>query len=364
VTGSDPHIGRSNDDRRELLLSVLHVGPGFRDAVSALRVLQWDSEPLIVLTLDDTRAILERHEHGGISDDDLELWADALEVRDDVNLEFTYEELLRQCLFELSTPALSIDGIAKLAHVWRERLAVARAATQRDDDRIAVLWSAIEDYPGLYDFESELRSIRPAGQSTRELARTLVREMLIAGELRLLAPPSELGVTGAALDIAEALAAVELAQNWEPAATEDAAVRLTATETGEEAYRDLVDARTTVAALRAFVASVDGAGAVLNEHERDNGEILTYLLMADLRRYFVQLVQAGKCRRAADTLLAVETLAAHRARGVRDVVEDSFIQALALASDEPEHAALVAMRKGMGPETASMLQRFEGREGT
>lgn len=178
-------------------------------------------------------------------------------------------------------------------------------------------------------------------------------------ELCLLAATSELEGIGPALDTSEALAAVDVAQNWEPAGFEDAAVRLTATEEGGKVYRDLVDARTSVAALRAFVASVGGADAVLAAHERENGEILTYLLMADLRRYFVELVERGDSRLVADTLLAVEALVDHRSPAVRAVVGDSFIEALALASDEDEHAALAAMRNGMGPETARMLRPLD-----
>jgi hypothetical protein len=110
----------AEDERRRLLERIIGAGPSLGDDVRALRALPFDvDEPVVVLTVAQACAVLARHAAGALSDAELELWADALEIRDDVGLE---QELLRECLFELSSPELSDRPMAGLVEGWRARL--------------------------------------------------------------------------------------------------------------------------------------------------------------------------------------------------------------------------------------------------
>jgi hypothetical protein len=96
------------DERTEAVrdLVELRVPPG--QAAASLQRFPWDSDvELRTLTRVDAVRALRRYGAGGLSADELEQWAQALEGRDDVGLEDGYEDLLKDFLFELSTPELT-----------------------------------------------------------------------------------------------------------------------------------------------------------------------------------------------------------------------------------------------------------------
>lgn len=109
------------------------------------------------------------------------------------------------------------------------------------------------------------------------------------------------------------------------------------------------------AALRGLVGQVGGADAVLAEHVATFGEVIPHLLMADLRRFFVDLVEAGDVARVAVFAAAVEGLASSADSDVRNVVEVSFVEDLVLGGNERDRAAVEAMRPLIGPATAAAL---------
>jgi hypothetical protein len=93
------------------------------DDIRALDRFPWDAaEPLVVLTVLRLRHVLARHEQGLLTDDDLEVWAEALEARDDIGFEHAHRETIRECLFELSTPLLTGKSEAEVGEEWRARL--------------------------------------------------------------------------------------------------------------------------------------------------------------------------------------------------------------------------------------------------
>jgi hypothetical protein len=95
-----------------------------REDVGRLRTFPFDADdPLVILTIDGAVEVLDRHAAGVINDDDLELWADALEMRDDIQPEPSHDDLLKEFLFELSAPVMTSMPIAELATQWRRRLA-------------------------------------------------------------------------------------------------------------------------------------------------------------------------------------------------------------------------------------------------
>lgn len=106
-----------------------------------------------------------------------------------------------------------------------------------------------------------------------------------------------------------------------------------------------------------FIETVPPARPVYEQHVRD-GEILPHVLMADLRRMFVKLVEAGKDDDVKQFLEAIETLAASPADSIRNVVDISFIEDLVLG-DSGEVHALNAVRERLGPATAAQLAATE-----
>ena len=71
----------------------------------------------------------------------------------------------------------------------------------------------------------------------------------------------------------------------------------------------------SVRAMYRFASSVRGGEEVLNIHIDDNDEVPPHLLMADFRRFFVDLVDEGDDGRVREFLVAIEALASSDERG-------------------------------------------------
>lgn len=108
--------------REELLRDLI----GFRRPVADVRLalggFPWDSDELVTLTRANATDVLDRYLDGELSAGDLEAWADALELRDDVGFERESAPELGQLVFELANPLLASPITADMARVWRTRL--------------------------------------------------------------------------------------------------------------------------------------------------------------------------------------------------------------------------------------------------
>lgn len=107
-----------------------------------------------------------------------------------------------------------------------------------------------------------------------------------------------------------------------------------------------------------FIEAVPFARPVYEQHVRDNEEVLPHVLMADLRRMFVDTVEAGNDDEVKWFLEAIETLASSLADSIRNVVDVSFIEDLVLG-DRREVRALNAVRGALGPATAAQVTATE-----
>jgi hypothetical protein len=107
-----------------------------------------------------------------------------------------------------------------------------------------------------------------------------------------------------------------------------------------------------------FVEALPFARTVYEEHMRDNDEVLPHVLMADLRRLFVDLVEAGREEDVTRFLAGIETLAASPSESIRNVVDVSFIEDLVLG-DQGETRALHTVRPLLGPATAAQVAATE-----
>jgi hypothetical protein len=94
--------------RKQLLQSLLAFNAPVANVMEPLKKFGWDSETeLVTLTRDDIASVLKRYLSSELSASDVEDWANALEIRDDVGYEVGYEDLLSDVVFDLANPALN-----------------------------------------------------------------------------------------------------------------------------------------------------------------------------------------------------------------------------------------------------------------
>jgi hypothetical protein len=116
-----------NRTKRSILLNQLIARE--RPPAGLLRDLAsfgWDlEERLAILAREDVSRILSGFLTHDISAKDVEEWANALEIREDVGLEHGYGELLKEVIFELANPLLTEPITHDRVKRWIELLETA-----------------------------------------------------------------------------------------------------------------------------------------------------------------------------------------------------------------------------------------------
>ncbi|WP_328647404.1 hypothetical protein OHS58_05810 [Amycolatopsis sp. NBC_00348] len=112
-------------DRAAALLDILELHRSVPDAVRELSRFDFDGEEdLVTLTPAHVTAFLRGYLSGALTENDVEVWAEALAGRDDVGLLEGYGNLLKQVLFELSTPEINEPIGFEMARRWVERFGI------------------------------------------------------------------------------------------------------------------------------------------------------------------------------------------------------------------------------------------------
>jgi hypothetical protein len=109
--------------REELVRELVALAAPVAQLRSELAGWPWDSEPLVTLTAKNATNVLARYLEGEVSLAELRAWADVLEARDDVALQTSCRDDLRQMLFELSTPEIFQPVTVEVVRAWLDRLA-------------------------------------------------------------------------------------------------------------------------------------------------------------------------------------------------------------------------------------------------
>lgn len=112
----------ADDDRITALEDLLLMRIPPAEARQHLRRFTWDSEPLVTLTRADLERVLDEYLKGRISAEVVEAWAEALEGRDDVNLETGVELVIKDVVFELANPEITARLSASGAEGLKRRL--------------------------------------------------------------------------------------------------------------------------------------------------------------------------------------------------------------------------------------------------
>ncbi|NIL61431.1 hypothetical protein [Salinispora arenicola] len=99
----------------------LDMTPGA--ALTALAGYGWDSgEDLVMLTTTDLRRMLHRYLGGELTEDEWQLWAEALESRDDIGFDDETAEVIKEFIFQSATPEIFEPLSPLLARRWLSRL--------------------------------------------------------------------------------------------------------------------------------------------------------------------------------------------------------------------------------------------------
>lgn len=96
-------------ERKAALRSVLSLSQPLDEALRRLRAFEyaWPHSPLVELDCADVITVLERYLAGTLEVSQVELWAEAIEGREDVELAPGKEDVLSEVLFRLSTPEIT-----------------------------------------------------------------------------------------------------------------------------------------------------------------------------------------------------------------------------------------------------------------
>ncbi|MEA3191300.1 MAG: hypothetical protein QOD77_1882 [Thermoplasmata archaeon] len=94
---------KSDSGRRyEALCALLELQLPLQPAIDRLAKFEWDSEALVTLQSRHIVSTLQRFLQGEINANIVEAWANALEGRDDVDIDSNLEDII----FDLANPAL------------------------------------------------------------------------------------------------------------------------------------------------------------------------------------------------------------------------------------------------------------------
>lgn len=109
--------------RRAALRDLVELRVPVERAVADLASFGWDcDEELHTFTRADARRLLQRYRRGELTAEECCLWAETLEARDDLGLEQSSEDTLKEFLFELATPELAGPLTPESAAWWEQIL--------------------------------------------------------------------------------------------------------------------------------------------------------------------------------------------------------------------------------------------------
>jgi len=95
-------------ERRDVVQGLVDWRGQLSDLIAAAREFPYDSEvPIVTLQTAHIRSVLQRYLRGDISAAEVEVWAEAVEGRDDIEYFGPHEDEIAEALFRLSTPQIN-----------------------------------------------------------------------------------------------------------------------------------------------------------------------------------------------------------------------------------------------------------------
>lgn len=109
--------------RKAALEDLIQLRGSVDDARKRLRPFGWDSAPdLVTLSAATVIDVLDRYLSGDLTAEQIEKWADAIEVRDDIAFPPLFDTVMKELFFELANPEIEGPLSPETAHEWSERL--------------------------------------------------------------------------------------------------------------------------------------------------------------------------------------------------------------------------------------------------
>ncbi|HZH03024.1 MAG TPA: hypothetical protein VEY30_04505 [Myxococcaceae bacterium] len=117
-------VSRSpEEERTSWLQTLLELKRPIHEITQALAKFPWRSdEDLVLLTASHLREVLRRYLTGQVASQELELWADLVECREDIGYEEEVAPELKRAIFEFANPSLQPDAQTQLAKNWMSQL--------------------------------------------------------------------------------------------------------------------------------------------------------------------------------------------------------------------------------------------------
>jgi len=110
-------------ERTKLLDALLNCRIPTEEALRELRSYPWDSEVLVYVKPHHLLSVLRRFQAGEMGAAEVEEWANAIEVRDDIGLEAGSEGIVREVIHTLANPELEDSLTPAVSKGLIERLA-------------------------------------------------------------------------------------------------------------------------------------------------------------------------------------------------------------------------------------------------
>lgn len=110
-------------DRASILQDLVQFRRHLDELESELADYDWDSQQrLVVLSRADVSSVLSRYVDNELDTDQCRDWAEAILGRDDIGMEHEHEPVLKDLLFQISTPEINQPMTPALAREWLRRL--------------------------------------------------------------------------------------------------------------------------------------------------------------------------------------------------------------------------------------------------
>jgi hypothetical protein len=119
MTGSADEL----EARRGALENLIHLRGSVADALKRLRVFDWDAAPnLVTLSPATVIEVLERYLSGDVTAEEIEKWADGIEVREDIAFPPLFDKVMKELFFEVANLEINRPLSPETARNWSERL--------------------------------------------------------------------------------------------------------------------------------------------------------------------------------------------------------------------------------------------------
>lgn len=110
--------------RKVLLEKLIHLDSPLKKVMAELDSLgwDWDGDDLVNLTGENIISILERYLQADLTEQEVEDWANAVEMREDIEFGNNNDKITMDAIFELANPALEGELTPETARALIEKM--------------------------------------------------------------------------------------------------------------------------------------------------------------------------------------------------------------------------------------------------